>query len=151
MLCTSHTPVEPTAAESPLRAPICPERPLSLAPDAGPRPARPVYFLPAKLLDYQQAQIDKQIDAARRTVAEERKLWDDERDKRSADIAALQQEVGVRRRDRAGSDGPRDARPPIPVRRDSRSRSRSRSPRMARSPSAARTPPPLDGDVSMHD
>jgi len=147
MLCTSHTPVEPTTSESTLRAPICPERPLSLAPDAAARPARPVYFLPAKLLDYQQAQIDKQVDAARRTVAEERKIWDDERDKRSAEIATLQQETGVRRRERANSDGPRDARPPIPVRRESG----SRSPRMMRSPSAARTPPPLDGDVSMHD
>lgn len=151
MLCTSHTPVDPTASESGLRAPVCPERPLALAPDeaaaAAARPARPVYFLPAKLLDYQQAQIDKQIDTARRAVAEERKLWDDEREKRTVEITALQQETGVRRRERAGSDGPREARAPLPVRRDSS----SRSPRMIRSPSAARTPPPLDGDASMQD
>ena len=85
-LCTSHIP--PVAlSTSGVRPPVCPELPLSLGPTASGQ--KPIYYLPARLLDSQRDLLDAQIDRVRVTIERERNEWETERAKRDREISDL--------------------------------------------------------------
>jgi len=95
-LCTSHTPSAPPAnVVSVLRPPVYPALPLSLAPSINST-QKPIYYLPARLLDSQRETLDAQLDRVRNAVGRGRCDWADERHIRIQDLAELRE-----KRDRA--------------------------------------------------
>lgn len=140
-LCTSFTAPAPTI-DSGLRPPVDPERPLSLGP-AFRGGAKPVYYLPAKLLPDQRKKIDDQIEAAKDAVEVDSAAWDEERRERTRELVQLREkrdemnEAGKeerpgRKRGRDDGDAPMRSRSGS-RQSDSRSRSRSRTRSRSRS------------------